>query len=336
MESPMTNQERTRSILLEQALKIRDDVMTATQGSVRMESSARKLLENHIRIITHIVKQLSKDIQVLEAQIIERDNLAAGTTFAVKSLDHKNMTGIGDLRGRVARCDASIAKLSSDVSAGCQDILKLQQEVNELHSGLELKLKDMELKLSQDVGKLEVSLSEKFISQRNTTGDLQKEIQRLDLKISSGLREVEEQTVKLRKWAEEQMKNTVQSHTQSSQQLHRQLQDRAVEVESMIKENMALLSGHMERLEAELEKVRSSDRTKRTENKLNSKINTLEQSFREELEQMRSEYQSGFQAVHDAIASLRHIGDTKAKLDKGELQRDIRQIQRNMVGLKES
>lgn len=36
--------------------------------------------------------------------------------------------------------------------------------------------------LSQNVGKLEVSLSEKFISQRNATGDLQKEIQRLDLK----------------------------------------------------------------------------------------------------------------------------------------------------------
>ncbi len=36
--------------------------------------------------------------------------------------------------------------------------------------------------LSQDVGKLEASLSEKFISQRNATGDLQKEIQRLDLK----------------------------------------------------------------------------------------------------------------------------------------------------------
>jgi len=39
--------------------------------------------------------------------------------------------------------------------------------------------------------------------------------------------------------------------------------------------------------------------------------------------------------VHDAIASLRHIGDTKAKLDKGELQRHIKQIQRNMVELKE-
>jgi len=40
---------------------------------------------------------------VLGTQIIERDNLAAGTTFAVESLDHKNWMGIGDLRGRVAR-----------------------------------------------------------------------------------------------------------------------------------------------------------------------------------------------------------------------------------------
>ncbi|XP_048045144.1 protein FAM81B isoform X1 [Megalobrama amblycephala] len=339
MESRIINQERTLSTLLEQAVKIRDDVVTglhATQGSVLMESSARKLLENHIQIITHIVKQLSRDIQVLEAQIIERDNLAAGTTFAVKSLDHKNMMGIGDLRGRVARCDASIAKLSSDVGNGGRDILKLQQEVSELRSELEMKLKDMELKLSQDVGKLEMSMSEKFITQRNATGDLQKEIQQLDVKNSSGLMEMEEQTVRLRKWAEEQMKTTVQSHTQSSK-LHTLLQERVVnvEVEGRLKEKMVLLSGHLERLEAQLEKVRSADRKKCSESKLSSKINTLEKSFREELEQMRREYQSGFQAVHDAIASLRHIGDTKAKLDKGELQRDIRQIQRNMVGLKE-
>ncbi|XP_016383336.1 protein FAM81B [Sinocyclocheilus rhinocerous] len=317
MESHMTNQERTLSILLEQAMKIRDDVVTglrATQGSVLMESSARKLLENHIQIITHIVKQLSKDIQVLEAQIIERDNLAAGTTFAVKSLDHKNMTGIGDLRGRVARCDASIAKLSSDISAaGWQDILKLQQEVSNLHSGLELKLKDMELKLSQDIGKLEVSLSEKFISQRNATGDLQKEIQRLDLNT---------------KW----LPGEPMSHQICLQIVQMPVYELPHGHHGMCK---AVLFSHLERLEAQLEKVRSSDRTKRSESKLSSKINTLEQCFREELEQMRREYQSGFHAVHDAIASLRHIGNTKAKLDKGELQRDIRQIQRNMDGLKE-
>lgn len=41
---------------------------------------------------------------------------------------------------------------------------------------------------------------------------------------------------------------------------------------------------------------------------------------------------TGFQSVHDAIASLRQISDTKAKLDKGELKKDIRQIRRMVVG----
>ncbi|KAG1957020.1 protein FAM81A [Pimephales promelas] len=242
--------------------------------------------------------------------------------------------GIGDLRGRVARCDASIAKLSSDVVTGGRDILKLQQEVSELRSVLELKLRDMELKLSRDVGKLQMSMSEKFISQKNAIGDLQKEIQQLDVKTSRGLMEMEEQTVRLRKWTEEQMKTTVQSHTESSQ-LYTLLQDRVLEVERSLKEKMILISGQLERLEVQLKKVRSAHRTTHSESKLDSMINTLEKSFREELEQMRSEYQSGFQVVHDAIASLRHIGDTKAKLDKGELQRHIKQIQRNMVELKE-
>lgn len=41
--------------------------------------------------------------QALERQIAQRDLIASGTTMAVQSLDQKNMAGIGDLRGRVAR-----------------------------------------------------------------------------------------------------------------------------------------------------------------------------------------------------------------------------------------
>uniref|UniRef100_A0A3B1J4P5 Family with sequence similarity 81 member B n=1 Tax=Astyanax mexicanus TaxID=7994 RepID=A0A3B1J4P5_ASTMX len=132
---------------MQQAFQIKEEMVSslhATQGSVLMEASARKLLENHIQTITHIVKQLSKDIQVLEAQIVQRDSVASGTTFAVQKLDHKNLTGIGDLRGRVA-CDASIAKLSGDVKAGEQEISQLLKEMGEMRSGIELRLKDLEL-----------------------------------------------------------------------------------------------------------------------------------------------------------------------------------------------
>lgn len=41
--------------------------------------------------------------QALERQIVQRDSITSGTTMAVQSLDQKNMAGIGDLRGRVAR-----------------------------------------------------------------------------------------------------------------------------------------------------------------------------------------------------------------------------------------
>lgn len=57
--------------------------------------------------LTHLFSARSKLIicseQVLERQIAQRDSITSGTTMAVQSLDQKNMAGIGDLRGRVAR-----------------------------------------------------------------------------------------------------------------------------------------------------------------------------------------------------------------------------------------
>nr|XP_023834130.1 protein FAM81B [Salvelinus alpinus] len=158
IEGRLTNQERTMSVLLEQALRIKEEVVASlhfTQGSVQSETSSRRLLESHILTITHIVKQLSTDIQVLKSQIAQRDSVTSGTSFAMQSLDHKNLAGFGDLRGRVARCDASIAKLSGDVSDRAHEIARLQQELSEVKSGLGERLREMDTKLSQAVSRLE-------------------------------------------------------------------------------------------------------------------------------------------------------------------------------------
>ena len=40
---------------------------------------------------------------MLETQIAQRDVAASGTSLTVQNLDQKNLAGIGDLRGRVAR-----------------------------------------------------------------------------------------------------------------------------------------------------------------------------------------------------------------------------------------
>ncbi|XP_066509825.1 protein FAM81B-like [Hoplias malabaricus] len=357
----MTREENSLATLLQQAFQIKEDMLSSlhvTQGSVLMEASARKLLQNHIQTITHIVKQLSKDIQVLEAQIVQRDSVASGTSFAVQRLDHKNLTGIGDLRGRVARCDAGIAKLSGDVKTGEQEIMKLQKKVGEMRSVIELQLRDMEFKenaqseawgwISDGLGchilafpwpntwslrSLEASQLEQITSLKNMTVNIQRDIQQLETRMSSGLKEVEEEAACLRKWTEQQLSSTVKAHTDCSQQMHLLLQDKVEDLEVKLKTQVDLLFDHVGHVEKQLEKERTADWVKQFESKLSSRINNLEKSFKDELEQIKREYQSGFQSAMDAIASLRDIADTKAKLDKGELKKDIRQIQRKMAAL---
>ncbi|XP_030620533.1 protein FAM81B [Chanos chanos] len=338
LESRLGGQERLMTVLLEQAFRIKEDVVSSlrsAQGSVLMETSARKLLENHVLTITHIVKQLSKDIKVLEAQIVQRDSVTAGTSLAVHSLDHKNLAGIGDLRGRVARCDASIVKLSADVATGGQDILRLKQEVSELRTGLEMRLRSMEVKLTDALKKLETSQSDQLQSHSNAITELQKEIQQLESKTFSSLREMREETSRLREWTNQQLQSSAQRHTHTSQQLETLLKDKMVESEGNLKEQVRFLASQMERMEKQAEKEQMSDRLRCSETKLKSRISALEKSHSDQLDQIRREYQTGFQAIHDAIESLRRIGDCKARLEKGELQKDIRQMRRKIVQMQE-
>ncbi|XP_052334486.1 protein FAM81B isoform X2 [Oncorhynchus keta] len=338
IEGRLTNQERTMSVLLEQAFRIKEEVVASlhfTQGSVQSETSSRRLLESHIHTITHIVKQLSTDIQVLRSQIAQRDSVTSGTSFAMQSLDHKNLAGFGDLRGRVARCDASIAKLSGDVSDRAQEIARLQQEVSEVKSGLGERLREIDIKLSQAVSRLEVLLVDQTHGQRNSWTDLHSQIKLLEAKSSGVVKEAREDTDRLRMWTEQQLSSSAQTHRHSSEVLRSLLQDKMVEADGRLSEQVRLLSVRVERAEIQLEQEHQADRVKHSKRKLHSRISTLETSFREELQLIKQDYQSGFQSIHDAIGSLRQIGDTKARLDKEKLQKDIKQIRRKMVELRD-
>ncbi|XP_046872337.1 protein FAM81B [Hypomesus transpacificus] len=339
VEGRLTNQERAMSELLEQALRIKEEVATSlhsTQGCVQSEASSRRLLESHIHVITHIVKQLSTDIQVLERQIIQRDSISSGTSFAVQSLDHKNLEGIGDLRGRVARCDASIAKLSGDVSSGGRDFLRLQREVSELRSTLEVSLGDTETKLSRALGELKVSLSEKDLGQKSSWAELHGHIHILEDRSSSGLKQAREDSDRLRRWAEERLQTSEQTHTQARERLQALLHEQTAEVEGRLDRQLRLLAGRLDRAEGRLVKEKQTDRVRRSEDKLQSRVAMVEAGLREELQLAKQEYQSGFKSIHDAIESLRQIVDTKARLDKDKLQKDIKQIHRKVVQLRDT
>uniref|UniRef100_A0A8C0W6S0 Protein FAM81B n=1 Tax=Castor canadensis TaxID=51338 RepID=A0A8C0W6S0_CASCN len=150
LEDRLNNQERTIAFLLEQAFRIKEDISACLQGTHgfhKEESLARKLLESHIQTITSIVKKLSQNIEILEDQIKIRDQAATGTNFAVQDLNIKHLQGVGDLRGRVARCDSSIVKLSGDIQFIRHEYRQIERAMQELMSSLETVSKNLDMKL---------------------------------------------------------------------------------------------------------------------------------------------------------------------------------------------
>ncbi|NXW10301.1 FA81B protein, partial [Fregetta grallaria] len=222
LEDRLSSQERTTAFLLRQAFRIKDDFVSYLQGSKGYEhgaTAARQLLENHIQTITSIVKKLSQDIEVLERQIRTRDGAAVETNFAVQSLDQKYIQGLGDLRGRVARCEASVAKLSGDISIIRREAQRTDKEIYGLHSALKNCVGDFENKVMQLLGKIETSNSDQSSNLKTVQGDQQHELQLLDFKLTSILSDFKDQMQTHRKWTEAQLTRSEEDQAQHRHQL---------------------------------------------------------------------------------------------------------------------
>lgn len=72
--------------------------------------------------------------QYLENQIRERDGVSVGTHNVVKNLEMNQVVGVTDLRGRVVRCDTSIARLAADMKTAFDSIRNLGQQQLEQNS----------------------------------------------------------------------------------------------------------------------------------------------------------------------------------------------------------
>ncbi|XP_030594185.1 protein FAM81B [Archocentrus centrarchus] len=338
-EGRLRSQDRTLAVLLEQALRIKAEVAAGLQsnhGSVQTKSLSRKLLERHILIIPRIVKQLSMRMQALENEMAQRDSVTSGMALVVQNLDQKNTVGIGDLRGRVARCDSNIAKLSADVSSGEQQVIRLQWEVQELRKAVNGELKELEDKIHNDLKRLEASLTKDSKDQKRLMSDLHRQVKLLEERMSGELEEGKEQIEKLRKWTEQQLTHSFQSHAEDNQEQVSLLQDKMFELVSRLTDRQLALEARAEKFDTQWNEADCThyDQLKRSEGKLSRRITSVENRLHQKLQLLKQEYHKGFLSVHDAIESLRQICDIKSRLDKEKLQKDIRHICSKVTELK--
>ncbi|XP_066239869.1 protein FAM81B [Saccopteryx leptura] len=338
LEDRLSNQERTIAFLLEQAFRIKEDLSACLQGThgfQKEESLARKLLENHIQTITSIVKKLSQNIEMLEDQIRVRDQAATGTNFAVQELSTKHLQGVGDLRGRVARCDASIVKLSGDIHFIIHEYRQIEKMIQELMSSVETFSKNLDMKVIQLLGKIEACSSEQTSNLRMVQRDYRHEMNLLEFKFNSLSNNLFEEVEKSQKWTENQFVRYKRDQVDQLNQCLKLLQEKLEKSENNTKEKSQQLSSKLENFINTHKQEAEPSKVKQIENKLSKKMNQLEKRVWEELEKIQNEYHSGFKSTHDSLSSLQQIQKTKMDLEINKLKKDLKKLQRKIVELQE-
>ncbi|XP_067172530.1 protein FAM81B [Apteryx mantelli] len=331
LEERLSRQERTTALLLDQASQIKDDLVSylrGHRGDQQEELAARQLqlLQSHVRTIAGAVKQLRQDVQVLEMQIRTRDNATIETNFAVQSLDRKYIQGFGDLRGRVARCEASIAKLAGDINIIRREAHKTDKEIYGVRSALEKSVSDFEKKVMQLLGKIETSNSDHSSNLKTVQGDQHHELQLLDFKLTSVLNDFKDQIQNQRKWTEMQLTRSEQDQAYHRNQLLHSMKERLETAEKRLEDKLLLLSLKLERTDKPYKYEKQLNQMKNGEKALHARITRFERQIWNELEEIQNEYRSGFQSIRESLELLKQIQNTKLKLEKKKIQRDVTKI----------
>ncbi|XP_055646969.1 protein FAM81B [Falco peregrinus] len=330
LEERLSSQERTTAFLLHQTFRIKDNIVSCLQGSKGYqhgETAARQLLENHVQTITSIVKKLSQDIEVLERQIRTRDGVAVETNFAVQSLDYKYIQGLGDLRGRVARCEASIAKLSEDIRIIRCEAQKTDKEIYGLHSALKTCVGDFEKKVMQLLGKIETSNSDQSSNLKTVQGEQHHKLQLLDFKLTSIVSDFRDQIQTHRKWTEAQQARSEEDQAQHRHQLLNLVKERLERAEKRVEEKLLLLSLKLEQTSKPQKYEKQLNQMRTDEKNLHARITRFERQIWKELEEIQNEYRSGFQSIRESLELLKQIQNTKLKLEKKKIQKDMKKRQ---------
>ncbi|XP_027427797.1 protein FAM81A isoform X2 [Callorhinus ursinus] len=334
LEDRILCHEKTTAALVEHAFRIKDDIVSSLQkmqnkgGGDRL---ARLFLEEHIRNITAIVKQLNRDIEVsevLQEQIRARDNISYGTNSALKTLEMRQLSGLGDLRGRVARCDASIARLSAEHKTTYEGLQHLNKEQQAAKLILETKIKDAEGQISQLLNRVDLSISEQSTKLKMSHRDSNHQLQLLDTKFKGTIEELSNEILSARNWLQQEQERIEKELLQKIDQLSLVVKENSGASERDMEKKLSQMSARLDKIEESQKKNMEVQRTKQEEEKVHGRISKLELQMNEDMKEMKAEVDAGFTAIYESIGSLRQVLEAKMKLDKDQLQKQIQQMQK--------
>ncbi|XP_013411484.1 protein FAM81A [Lingula anatina] len=336
LEERLAHQERTTQALLEKAVRIKEDILdntSYTHGTWQNEKRARELLQDHIRTITDVVKKLDWDIKIVEDQLRMKDSSTSQASAAVKNLEVHHVAGLTDLRGRVARCDASIAKLASDSKACFESIKSLNTEHQNLNTKLMEKLQDIENKMAEINNRLDKVNIEHTLKIKHMEGDSSQQLSHLDTKTRALFEELRH-TLTASKAVEEAEREKMESRLFTHLDRSSTSRDgRLDKMEKKVDEWFHVVEKKLQKMEDEM--IRDRERTIKTEQAFESRFSQhVDVSIRkqnEEISKVKKECREAFATLHESIVSMKSVQDGKRKLLEEQIRKEIGQIRKMVV-----
>ncbi|XP_009692867.1 PREDICTED: uncharacterized protein LOC104157280 [Cariama cristata] len=180
----------------------------------------------------------------------------------------------------------------------------------------------------QLLGKIETSNSDQSSNLKAVQGDQHHELQLLDFKLTSILSDFRDQIQTHRKWTEAQLTRSVEDQAQHRHQLLTSVKERLERAEKRVEEKLLLLSLKLEQMDKPQKYEKQLNQMRSDEKNLHARITRFERQIWKELEEIQDEYKSGFQSIHESLELLTQIQNTKLKLEKKKIQKDMKKIQK--------
>ncbi|PVD20097.1 hypothetical protein C0Q70_20591 [Pomacea canaliculata] len=336
LEERLSLQERNTQSLIDKAFKIKEDVVESlnfTHGTWSEEKQARALLQEHIRTITNVVNQLNSNIIAIEESIKSRDNAHVSTNSAVKNLEVHHVATLTDLRGRIVRCDAAIAKIGTDMRLCFDSIRQLNQQQQEVSNRIMDRIHGLEQQLIAINNQVERASGESRMKLQHLEGDTNTQMSMIDAKTRQLVDEMKATMTSVqgsidaeRERMEQRLLAAIEKSSASKDLLIERLEKRLEETQYNLEARTIRLEEIMADNQNHLTNVQHH-----IESKLLAAMDTNIRKNADELVRLKRECREGFATVHESISNVKTVMEGKRKLLEDQLRKEIGQIRKMIV-----
>lgn len=336
LEERIAQQEKNSQALIERAFKTKEDVIESlnfTHGTWQEEKHARNMLQEHIRTITAVVNRLNNDIASLEETIRSRDQAAVGTNTAVKNLEVHHVATLTDLRGRVVRCDTSLAKLSQEIRQCFESVKQVGQAQQDQQNRLLDRIHELESKIVSLTGNVERSSGEQRMKLQHLESDSGQQLAQLDSRtrqviddLKNNINTYQHHADIEREKFEQKLSAALENQAQVRDQLTEKLGQKLDETQYVMDQKMKKLE---EMIAAEGDRL--TEMQQHIENKVITRLDSAIRTQHDEIAKVKRDTRDGFSTVHESISNMKTVMEGKRKLLEDQLRKEISQIRKMVV-----